>query len=73
MTLFPPIMSGVMNTQKMSYAKHSGSSMQATCMTAAFVKALSLPVLLQQESWMQMAFSHTWTLRRLRQAHGRLI
>ena len=31
MTLFPPIIIGVMNTQKMSYRKHSGNSMQATC------------------------------------------
>lgn len=31
MTLLPPMMIGVMNTQNMSYRKQSGSRMQATC------------------------------------------
>ena len=37
MTLFPPMMIGVMNTQNMSYKKHSGSSMQATCRTGQHI------------------------------------
>ncbi len=35
MTLFPPMMIGVMNTQNMSYKKHSGSRMHATCRSAS--------------------------------------
>ncbi len=35
MTLLPPIMIGVINTQKMSYKKHSGSRMHATCNSMA--------------------------------------